>query len=995
MGEHTVHPLGYGFQVTGSTCTLGNPDVFPGLPGTCSFWEKYEPEPHGANNWNDTGNVGNLNNLNNTNNVNNTNNGTMDPVLAMAEADLVRIEGDLLYALSSHRGLLIVDLSDPGNLRILGEHSLGGTPFEMHLIDGVALVQYAQFWKYFLREDTGEGSFQIWSRLVALDVADPAAIRELGEFIVPGEIGDSRLIGDILYIVSGQTGGCEGCPVGNGISVLSLNVADPTAPFEVDRVELPYPSADATRKRSVLFTTSRIYVAGLPTGTTRSEIQVIDISNPEGTMRLGDRVEIDGHISNRWQMDESGGVLRVVGQSPEWLYEPVLTTFEIRSSDELFWLDSLTLDMQDHEALRSVRFDRDRAYIVTFQPVLFRDPLFIVDCSDPSNLVQKGDYELPGWIYAIEPRGDRLITFGFDNDEGGALFVSLFDVQDPWYPEELVRRRFGEATIMSADQSRIQKALQVLDDRGLILVPYGTTRSGIEQGAVHLFEFTADSLTELASVTLAGIARRALMQEDHLIVVGSEQIAAFDLADPAAPLPVDRLDLVHSVTAVEPVGDDLLAVLTENPWTGEAFLETYRITDTHFQTPLGAVKLTAAGVQLPASYQLYWNRYFDAPFLFSHDRVLHLLYRMTNPAPSGSSTQLASFDLTDPTAPVLRGVFDLPGRVEPTSARRQFHISIEAGQNAVHLAGFLAYFSPTGNNEASSLVLVDVRDPATPTTRQWMIPGYEGSWTNRGTLIISGDHIYSSYFTESVDRNWMDSKTREWIDYHLIDLDLTDPDHVIFDAGRRIPGSLVGVMPPGSALVTVDTRRVPRLRTTPDECASRNTYPVLDENTDTCWWIRHFLKISSFADPMNKLIREIPLGNSWIRDVQMTPTRLFYTTFDEPLYRGFPVTAPQGWFDRRPTLHAISLQDNPTWEPTAEVELPHPYSLLVGAHGDHAFVVADAPPLLIHLRNTQPGVFEPVSEMMLGGHLFDFDPTGDRVVFAFGTQGLRSMPLTP
>ncbi|MBU1243440.1 hypothetical protein KJ612_09585, partial [Myxococcota bacterium] len=117
--DHSVHPRGLGFSVRPLECALENP-LFPGLPGTCSYWEKFPPESHWSNNgnWNDVGNINNLNNINNgTNNINNQNNtnntnNTTDPGRALEEADLIRVDGDLLYALSVHRGLLVFDLSD-------------------------------------------------------------------------------------------------------------------------------------------------------------------------------------------------------------------------------------------------------------------------------------------------------------------------------------------------------------------------------------------------------------------------------------------------------------------------------------------------------------------------------------------------------------------------------------------------------------------------------------------------------------------------------------------------------------------------------------------------------------------------------------------------------------------------------------------------------------------------------------------------------------------
>jgi hypothetical protein len=590
---------------------------------------------------------------------------------------------------------------------------------------------------------------------------------------------------------------------------------------------------------------------------------------------------------------------------------------------------------------------------------------------------------MPGWVYYIEPRGDRLITLGYERNEGGTLTVSQFDVSDPWNPTELARIPFGWGTVMAEDQSRIHKAMQVLDDRGLILVPYGARSSSFVQGVIQLFTFTHDTVTALSEVTLAGPARRAFFYGDDLIAFSSEQLAAWNLGDASAPQSLDRLDLVEPVYLVEAVGPQHVAVLTENAWTQKASLAIHDRADTQFQAPLAVIDLNAAGVLVSGAEQYYWTLPASNAFLFASGATLHLLYRDQ----AYGRTKLASFDLTDPAAPVLIQQSTLPGYVSPRDARRARQTSVEAGENAVLVNDTLVYRTNEQEGEYTHLVAVDVRDPAFPTLAHHLIPRAYYDPYNLGTLLVSGDHVYTSYFEFSFTE---ESETGDWVDYHLLDVDLSDPDAVRFIDAGLIPGSLVGLTPSRSEMVTVDYRREESYAASRDACYASGLYPEYDVARSLCYRIHHTLKISSFEDPMNGLIREIPAGEAWIRDVQVTQTRLFYTTYEESVYQGFPNTAPVGWFDRRPKLHAISLQDNPRWEESAVIELPHPYAFLYWAHGNHAVVVADAPPMLLHLRNPTPGTFENASEMALGGYLFDIIVDGDDLIFALGLQGPRT-----
>src|SRR5690606_36364690 len=90
---------------------------------------------------------------------------------------------------------------------------------------------------------------------------------------------------------------------------------------------------------------------------------------------------------------------------------------------------------------------------------------------------QTGELEMPGWVFRMEPRGDRLAGFGFDDTRMGnaRIAVSLFDVGDLRRPRMLERVRFGaRGSTFVEDQDRIHKSVRLLDDRGLALVPFAS-----------------------------------------------------------------------------------------------------------------------------------------------------------------------------------------------------------------------------------------------------------------------------------------------------------------------------------------------------------------------------------------------------------------------------------------------------------------------------------------------------------------------------------------
>ena len=72
------------------------------------------------------------------------------------------------------------------------------------------------------------------------------------------------------------------------------------------------------------------------------------------------------------------------------------------------------------------------------------DPLFTLDLTDPANPKQVGELKMPGFLYHMEPRGDRLVALGMDNgNTSGGMTVSIFDVSDMTTPKMLSRANFG------------------------------------------------------------------------------------------------------------------------------------------------------------------------------------------------------------------------------------------------------------------------------------------------------------------------------------------------------------------------------------------------------------------------------------------------------------------------------------------------------------------------------------------------------------------------
>jgi hypothetical protein len=146
-------------------------------------------------------------------------------------------------------------------------------------------------------------------------------------------------------------------------------------------------------------------------------------------------VTLPGHILNQFAMDENDGVLRVAstkGWVPSTDVASYLTTYGVKAGT-LTQLGQIG-GIAPQEDIRSVRFDGDRGFVVTFKKT---DPLFVFDLTDASNPKLMGELQIPGFsTYMQRLDENHMLAIGFtaDDHESFAYFngiqIQIFDVSD-------------------------------------------------------------------------------------------------------------------------------------------------------------------------------------------------------------------------------------------------------------------------------------------------------------------------------------------------------------------------------------------------------------------------------------------------------------------------------------------------------------------------------------------------------------------------------------
>lgn len=925
-----------------------------------------------------------------------------DAEKAIQEADVIQVDGDKLFTLSQYGGLSVVDMADPAHLALVGHHDIQGVPFEMYLRDGVVYAMFSSFGRWECDEDYYSCEYITSSHIEALDVTNPASIASIGSFDLPGEISDSRIVGDVLYAVSYESGYCWNCGDSPTTTVTSIDVADPSDIGVVDAVSFdsPDPYGYGWSRRSVTVTPDRMFIAGIEwdgTSQGHSTIQVVDISDPGGVLHVGAAVAAKGMIESRWQMDEQGGVLRVISQPGVWENGvPTVQTFQVASSDSVTPIASLDLTLPKPERLRSARFDGTRLYAITAEQT---DPLFTIDVSDPAAPAQVGQLEIPGWVYHLEPRGDRVFALGFDNaNPGGSMNVSLFDVSDFAAPALVERVAFGgDWSWAPEDQDRIHKAFKIDQDLGAILVPYGAYEYDENQGyygcghiesGIQIIDFTQDSLTKRGAAPLHGFARRALVHAGKLFSVSDSEVGAYDITNRDAPAQLDSLALSSFVNQSVRVGDNVVRVAADW-WTSAAALDVVPASAPDAREPLGRLDL-AAVVGPDGENDCYGWGYFYGAQLFAMGESRVAIAWSTydwygyddtpGAAGGGAGTHVVVVNIADPSAPVVEGRISMPFSTDMYG----WWGSLDGGKPVVQMGTRLVFrrvVHPAWDSndlEQAWLEVVDLTNAAQPvhSTSLQLPDGFGHS-----LLVKNGLQLLTSHW-EPLPGDA--GKVRFYL------------DRVAFPP-VGVPASLASINVPGALLsfdeasahaLTIDFQRKSVAVATAEDCWETygwNTWVNDANGMPVCTYLEQTLKLVAL-DAQNdvEVLDTEPLDPTLsVYSTQVTESRVFAQGYS---YDG---TNDYGTYS---VLVIGDVGDDVIH--TATQDLPaQDYLWPVASEGDHLVLASWSTPGIHVLDATDMGDMSIEKKGDVMSYVYSVTLDGDSALCAMGPYGLDVVDL--
>ncbi|WP_394847012.1 beta-propeller domain-containing protein [Pendulispora brunnea] len=157
---------------------------------------------------------------------------------------------------------------------------------------------------------------------------------------------------------------------------------------------------------------------------------------------------VKGRVLNQFSMDEKDDHLRIATTTGHLPSPNAHNTLSILGQEGPALKVSGQIDnIANGEDIRSVRFDGDRGFMVTFKKT---DPLYAFDLSKPSAPVILGELKIPGFsTYMHVMDKNHLLTIGYDaNDHGDFAFfdgvlLQIFDVSNPKSPALVHKAKIG------------------------------------------------------------------------------------------------------------------------------------------------------------------------------------------------------------------------------------------------------------------------------------------------------------------------------------------------------------------------------------------------------------------------------------------------------------------------------------------------------------------------------------------------------------------------
>lgn len=481
-------------------------------------------------------------------------------VSGVDEADIIKTDGDYIYALSND--YLNIIKVDKDNMEIVSKiksssynNESSSYYIEMY-INNNKLIVIKSFYKYNYNYDSIEilpsyGKNITEVHAVIFDITDKSNPKKINELSQTGNYVSSRLIDNYLYVITDYyVYNIDRLDIGTYIPMIDekpINVNDililprPTNSYvTITGIDINNSNKHISKKavlgnsNNIYADTDNIYIVGSNYNMMNTETNIIKFKMNKGVIALEATGKVKGTILNQFSMDEYEDYFRIVTTDLNRFVadDIIFPGDEETTRNNLYVLDknlklvSKIEGLAKGERIYSVRFDGDVGYFVTFKQI---DPLFVVDLSNPKEPIIKTELKIPGFSEYLHVYDEKyLFGLGKEADNKGrvtSLKISMFDISDKSNVIEKYKTIVGNNETWS-EASYNHKAILISKDRNLIAFPLSSSyiiyKFNDGKGFTKLKEIKNDDYYYYGN-------SRGLYIDDYLYVVNENKIQTLNL----------------------------------------------------------------------------------------------------------------------------------------------------------------------------------------------------------------------------------------------------------------------------------------------------------------------------------------------------------------------------------------------------------------------------------------------------------------------------------
>jgi hypothetical protein len=281
---------------------------------------------------------------------------------------------------------------------------------------------------------------------------------------------------------------------------------------------------------------------------------------------------VKGRVLNQFAMDEHAGHLRIATTTGHLPSSDVHNTLSVLKPDGSALQTVGVLDkLAPKEDIRSVRFDGERGFMVTFKKT---DPLYVFDLAEPTQPRVLGELKIPGFsTYMHLMDRQHLLTIGYDASDQGSfawftgVLLQVFDITDPTTPTLAHKEVIGTRG-SSSEALTNHLAFTFFPPKDLLALPMticdGGTGSGMYGTTMSFSGLMVYKVTTQAGFNLVGkvphpittgatcsnwwtnassVVKRSIIMDDYVFSVTDSLVKVNDLRDltvDVATVPVDK-----------------------------------------------------------------------------------------------------------------------------------------------------------------------------------------------------------------------------------------------------------------------------------------------------------------------------------------------------------------------------------------------------------------------------------------------------------------------